>query len=282
MEFDTISYQSYKLEYYKYGNGTRTFLAFHGHGRHAKDFKSFAEDLDATIYSFNLFFHGKSVYQQNKLKQLRPITHEELKSIFSQIRSIIPADKINFIAYSLGGKFTLNYIQYFPTDIEQVILMAPDGLAPSFYSRSQHSPPFRWWFRRIVARPKGFLKLADFLTQLKLVPKNVNKFLHYQLETPSKRLRAFLSWTYFRKIYPDHQIIKKHLHQYHIDLVFIMGEYDRVIPLSFAEKFIHKMETGRLFTIPTNHHLFRPTTVPEIKKMLCILAQQEKHDEQKN
>lgn len=282
MEFGTVEYKSYHLEYYKYGNGPRIFIAFHGHGRHASDFKTFAEDLNATIYSFNLFFHGKSVYQQNKLKKFKPLQHEDLKNILSVIPEKIKADEYNFIAYSLGGKFTLNFITYFPEKVNQVILMAPDGLGHSFYSRSGHVPIFRWWFRRIVAQPKGFLRLTDFLVKIRLLSKGINKFLHYQMESPSRRLRAFLSWAYLRDIFPQHEIIKQNLKSHHIDLVLIMPENDQIIPLKSGEKFLKKMETGRLFKLESNHHIFRPTVVPEIKKMLCILAEQENHDEHKN
>lgn len=275
-----IKFENYELEYYVYGSGPKNFIAFHGHGRNAGDFKPFTEDLNATIYSFNLFFHGHSKHPP--VEEIEPISHKKLAAFYKIIIEKFQWEEYNFLSFSLGGKFVLNFLNYYPKLVNQVILMAPDGINKSVYSRSAHYAICRKWFRSIVVSPNRFLKLVRFLYKARVISENINKFIHYQLATPSRRMRAFLSWKYLRNIYPNHKELTRNLRKYNNDLVFIMGEKDRIIPIKSAKRFIENKKRGRLFSLNINHHFFRKETIPEIKKMLSILAEHEQRDERKD
>ena len=50
------------LHYYKFGNGEKKMLCFHGYGMHGKQFKIFEQPLGSkyTFYGFDLFFHKQT------------------------------------------------------------------------------------------------------------------------------------------------------------------------------------------------------------------------------
>lgn len=69
---DRIVYRNSELFYYKEGTGTKTILLFHGFGHDHRAFEPWSEILqkEYTAYSFDLFFHGNSKWEnQQALKK---------------------------------------------------------------------------------------------------------------------------------------------------------------------------------------------------------------------
>ena len=76
-------YKEFVLEYFVFGNGDETLLAFHGFGRNAKDYEVFDNILKDKykVISINLFHHGNSVYPANRITE-NTLQKIELKEIF--------------------------------------------------------------------------------------------------------------------------------------------------------------------------------------------------------
>ena len=103
-----------KLEYYTYGTGKTPLLAFHGFGRHAKDYKAFETLFGEkyTIYAFNLFHHGVSEYPEERISQ-DTFTKHEFKQLFAKFFSENKIEKTAIMGYSLGGKIALMFTEFF-------------------------------------------------------------------------------------------------------------------------------------------------------------------------
>src|SRR6187402_794102 len=62
-----------KLHYYRFGNGPKTMLCFHGYGMHGKQFEVLKEQFgnEYTFYGFDLFFHKETKLQDQSLAHLK-------------------------------------------------------------------------------------------------------------------------------------------------------------------------------------------------------------------
>ena len=89
-----FKHKEFALEYAKIGNGKKTILYFHGYGKSLNEFYDyeFTNLTDFTIYSFNFFHHGNSVYPENKIHSNTPLIDIGLLFLhilsFSKIRRV--------------------------------------------------------------------------------------------------------------------------------------------------------------------------------------------------
>src|SRR5690349_5025567 len=101
-------------------------LAFHGFGQGKEAFSTFGEALssDYTLYSFDLFFHGKSEWNYEE----EPLEKEFWSEIIQRFLKEQDIRSFSVVGYSMGGKFALATVEAFPTHVKEVYLLAPVGI----------------------------------------------------------------------------------------------------------------------------------------------------------
>ncbi|MFB6257936.1 MAG: alpha/beta fold hydrolase, partial [Flavobacteriales bacterium] len=127
--YGSFEHGPFSLEYLRFGNGPRPVFAFHGYGRRAEDFAIFSPHLasDITLYSFNLFGHGRTRYPKERMER-STIGKKEWASIFRAFLDELGAEQAAVIGYSLGGRTSLCLLELMPERISGAYLFAPDGL----------------------------------------------------------------------------------------------------------------------------------------------------------
>ena len=113
----------------QWGKGPKLLVCFHGFGESAAEFSCLEPSLGDiyTLVAIDLPFHGSTrwngeVFDQEIVRHLaeKILEHYQL-SIFS------------VLGYSLGGRVALSLVEALPQQVQQLILVAPDGVRDTFW-----------------------------------------------------------------------------------------------------------------------------------------------------
>lgn len=248
-----LSFNSSVLHYVKAGRGAENMLIFHGFGQDNTVFTSLVKELSDkyTLYIFDLFFHGKSMWDLDET----PLEKSEWKEIMVRFLNENGIDKFSLAGFSLGGKFVLATLESFPEKTEKVILMAPDGIKTSFwYSLATYPVLFRKFFKSMIIHPQRFFKVAKLANKLGLADKGLVRFAQHQMNTEEKRKRVYYSWIVFRHLTFNMKTIAEIVNAYEIPLTMIVGKYDKVIKVAGMNRLLKGLKNYRLQTLETGHN----------------------------
>ena len=185
------------LFYKKYGHGKETMLCFHGFGQEHSVFEKYTEAFpNHTIYSFDLFFHGKT--KNDRKIEINTDTLKELMDDFFEKEKI---QRCSLVSFSIGSLFCLQMLKLYKEQIDKCYLIAPFGLYKSpIYTLTTRSILIRTVFKRQILKPRFFFILLKLFAFLKLKDSRSLLFLKHQMNSRSKRYKVYYSWTKFEKL----------------------------------------------------------------------------------
>ncbi|MEX2232563.1 MAG: alpha/beta hydrolase [Cyclobacteriaceae bacterium] len=247
-----IHYHKNLLHYVKAGNGKDPLLVFHGFGQDHTLYVPLLKSLSKkyTLYIVDLFFHGKSEWNEGEL----PLQKSTWKNILRVLLQEQHITSFSILAYSLGGKFALATIEAYPKQIKEVFLLAPDGIKTSFwYSLATYPNAMRKFFKSMIFRHERFLTIAGKLNQLNWVDKGLIRFADYQMNSEAKRKRVYYSWVVFRYLTFDLKKIADVINQNNIGLTMVVGKYDKVIRAENMQRLLKHVRDYRLEILESGH-----------------------------
>jgi len=236
---------TYLIEYVVIGDGSKDLFCYHGFGETGVDMKMIAHllaDKDYRIIAPNFFFHGKSKFPKHRIAQ-NNISTEELATIsLSFMQAVSPENKsYKIFGYSLGGKIALSLLEYNCNKIEIAILAAADGLIAYWW--------YLWFsnwkfaqrvFKCFIINPNFYFTATNFLMFLRILPKKSGKFSQDQMSDKENRIRIYKTWMALKKVHPKANTIGKNVQTNNTTVHFIMGKYDKVIPLRNLKRFLKR------------------------------------------
>lgn len=249
-KFVTIS--GSKLHYAKTGSGPKHLLIFHGFGQDLSVFDSLTKSLARhyTFYVFDLYFHGRSEWAHDE----KTLSKNEWSETVGQFLNENNINRFSVGAFSLGGKFAMTAVEFFPTRVDDIYLIAPDGIKTSFwYSLATYPILFRKFFKSMIFHPNRFMKIAESLNRSGVVDRGLIRFAEYQMNTEEKRKRVYYSWVVFRHLTPDLDKIAKAINENSIQLTLIVGKYDKVIEPSNMNHFLRRVKNCRFEILESGH-----------------------------
>lgn len=265
-----LSREGFVLEYVVMGSGSKCLIALHGHAKSAEDYSFLEKELpEYTIIAINLFFHGNSILPPER-DYSKPIQLNEWLGLFELLFEKEKISQFSILAYSLGGRWGFNLLQYFPHKVKHMIFMAPDGLNKNgWYHRTAGSRFLRALFKKVVERPKTFLFILKWARRFRFITKRLHQFLLYHLETKEKRKKAYRTWMMYRDLFPDHQkvteLLKKHPHEKHL----VLGKYDAIISLKHSRSFIKRNSNYiNVHQIDSGHDFFKENQLKVLVQMI--------------
>lgn len=241
-----------KLHYRAYGSGPRVILAFHGYGQGEGHWRTLIGELgpEVTVYAFDLFYHGRS----RLAKADAPLTKPRLSELLNEFLTANNIESFSLLAFSMGAKFALTAVENFPSRVQQVWLIAPDGLQRQFwYSLATYPPWMRGVLGRAVLRPQRLLQFLGTLEQRRLVPANLVRFAEWQLESREKRLRVYRSWVGFRLLTFSLRGLAQLLNRRPTPVTFFLGRHDQVIPHAGLQRFIDLLRGAETIVLEAGH-----------------------------
>ena len=264
-----FEYQESRLAYRVLGNGPAVLLAFHGFGQDGAVFHPLESAVGErfTVLTIDLFFHGSSHYPDRQL--LTKTDWQRLLTGFLRDRNI---DRFSLMGFSLGGRFALAAVEAFADRLDQLILIAPDGITRSIWYRlATGSGAGRGLFGYVLANLLVLSAVGHVLTRLGLLNRTAMRFAELSLGTPRQRDLVYRTWTRFRRIQPDLTTIGALLNERSIRVQFFVGLFDRIVPGHYNLPLTEKLHHYELTVLKTGHtHL--------IELVAEHLAQRPLHD----
>ncbi len=253
-----------------YGSGEKFLFCFHGYGENAESF-SFLETLLGKGYRFisiDLPFHGSTKWEDGLL-----FTPNDLIDIIQALLLLLPSPtggegqgvRFSLLGYSMGGRVALQLLQLFPHEIEQVVLIAPDGLHKNFwYWFSTQTWMGNKLFAFTMKHPGLLFGLMNTAGKLNLLNKSIVKIAHYYLDDANERALLYKRWITMRKFRPHLYSIKSVIKQNKIPVRFLFGKYDQII-LSKRSNFLKEdKENIQVQVIEAGHQLLKEKYASEI------------------
>jgi len=250
----TLTYKNSTLSYKQSGHGEKVLLLFHGFGQHHRAFTALTETLASqyTLYAFDLFFHGASQWREGE----QTLEKEMWKEIMLQFLRKHKIEKFSVLGFSLGGKFALATLELFPARIENIFLLAPDGIKTSlWYSLATYPLLLRRFFKSMILKPGRLHAIASLLHTLHVVDNGVLRFAESQMETQEKRERVYYSWVVFRHLHFDMKNVANLITQHDIRLTLITGRHDKIITTQNMQRLLLRhLNDYKLEVLDTGHN----------------------------
>jgi pimeloyl-ACP methyl ester carboxylesterase len=260
-----LTYKNSSIGYYRFGNGSKTAICFHGYGQEAGTF-SFLEKyagIDFTFCAIDLPFHGYTKWNEKE-----PFRWDDLRDIISSImiKDSRQNSKLTLIGFSLGGRVALSLYQAMPEQFEKVVLLAPDGLKINFWNRlatQTHLGNKLFYFT--MKNPGWFFGFLKFVNKLGLVNVSIFKFVKYYIDNDIVRAELYHRWTALRRLKPNLPKIKSEIRGNQPIFYLIYGKHDRIILSATGEKFKKGIENYcTVKVIESGHQVLHENHTKEI------------------
>ncbi|MBD2702565.1 alpha/beta hydrolase [Spirosoma sp. BT702] len=241
-----------QIAYRKFGCGRSILLAFHGFGQTSQVYLPVQKQLsrEFTVFAIDLFFHGDSRYADDQL-----LTNQNWNDLLRSFLKEQRIERFSLMGFSLGGRFALTMVEVFADCLDQLMLIAPDGITRSIWYRlATGSALGRSTFHYVLAHLPLLTTFGHTLTRLGLLNRTAMRFAEISLATSARRELVYKSWTQFRLIQPDLKLISKNLNDRAIRVRFFTGAYDRIVPGSYILPLTKRLQHYELAVLETGHN----------------------------
>ena len=240
------------ITYQKFGTGPAIILAFHGFGQSSMAFAPLEKisGEQYTVFAIDLFLHGNSHYSRNQL-----LTITDWQGIIATFLESQKVDRFSLMGFSLGGRFALATVEAFANRLDQLILIAPDGITRSFwYQLATGSIAGRKLFQYVLHHLSILTTFGHALSRMGLLHRTAMRFVEVSLSTPQQCELVYQSWTQFRLIQPDLSPIANLLTDKAVRVRFFTGAFDRIVPGSYILPLTKQLRHYELAVLKTGHN----------------------------
>lgn len=246
--------------YHEYGTGTKPMLAFHGYGMTGKQFHVLERSVlkEYHVYGFDHFFHGESrlngwTEQQIVAGMPREMVKEYVEQWFQAHGG---RQRFSVMGYSIGANIALILVEEFPNLIDEVILMAPDGLAVyKGFDILLRRPLGRYFFRTVTKSKWLAPSVIKALKRVHFIDESLYNIAYNEIDTEQKRQDVYYTLNLIRLLQPDTAKIAELINQYRIKCRLIFGKYDNLFPMSAAMPFAKAVPNADVHEVALGHWL---------------------------
>jgi pimeloyl-ACP methyl ester carboxylesterase len=250
------------VHYHEYGTGTKPMLAFHGYGMTGKQFHVLEQSVlnEYRVYGFDHFFHGESKLDNWSEKQiLSGIPRQMVKAYLEEWFNIHGRQRISLMAYSIGANLALILLEEYPDMIDEIILMAPDGLAGyKGFAFLQHHKLGRLLFKTAAKSNWLMPGILKTLKRFKAIDESLYTIAYNEVDTHRKREDVFYTLNLIRFLQPDIAKVVSLINEYNIKCRLIFGRDDLLFPHKTAAHLIAQINNAEVHEVPMGHWLVTP------------------------
>ena len=233
------------------GNGDKNIIAFHGFGQDGNAYLPLAKrNAQFTIYSFDLPFHGNT--KINNPSRYNSI--DEIQEIIQKLVDQAELKRFSLLGFSMGAKFCFPILEKYYTNIDNLWLLAPDGIKTNlWYKIATSNQILRAVFRFVMNNPNMLLRTGRLMKFMSLIDTQRMILVEKSINTPEKRHMVFDTWTYLKNLNWNSSQLKSIINKSNINVFFIVGEHDHVIPKREIEIMNHNITNSRVITLASGH-----------------------------
>jgi len=248
-----------KVHFHEYGSGKKPLLAFHGYGMTGKQFHVLKKSIlsEYHVYGFDHFFHGESELDGWTEQQiLAGMPKAMVRAYLDEWFNIYGKQKVSVMGYSIGANLALILVEEYPELIEDIILMAPDGLSvyKGFHFLT-HNSVGKYLFRLVTKSKWLAPSLLKNLKKVRFIDDSLYHIAYNEIDTEKKRLDVYYTLNLIRLLKPDANKIAALINQHQIKCRLIFGKDDKLFPKSAAMPFINQLDNAEVHEVPLGHWL---------------------------
>ncbi len=242
-------------------------VAFHGYGQDGTAFKAITSEIEDfyTIVAIDLPYQGKT-----RWREPQALSGTELKELIKTfLNHLGHREKVSIMAYSIGGNYALGLAFQCPELIEELILIAADGLKfkPYFWFLTRTSFG-RWLFGGFVNGPHLVFFFLWMMKVLHLYPKRVVSFFRNSISTRNQRAALMMRWISVSRILPKLDLVTEAINKHQIPVRLMFGRRDKVIPYTNAVAFSKRINDVKIEIPDQGHQLLKNQNAGILRELL--------------
>lgn len=248
-----------KAHFHEYGTGQKPMLAFHGYGMTGKQFHVLEQSIipQYHIYGFDHFFHGESKLDGWTEQQiLAGMPKTMVRSYMEEWFKLYGRQRFSVMGYSIGANIALILVEEYAELIDEVILMAPDGLAVfKGFQFILHNKLGRGIFRMATKSKWLAPFIIKSLKKLRFIDESLYHIAYNEIDTEQKRLDTYYTLNLIRLLKPDVKHIAQQINRHKIKCMLIFGKHDLLFPKSAAMPFLRMLDDAEVHEVALGHWL---------------------------
>jgi pimeloyl-ACP methyl ester carboxylesterase len=260
------------LHYYKFGNGPKSMLCFHGYGMHGKQFKILESSLGAkyTFYGFDLFFHKETKLKDQSLPAIKKgISKKDLAVLFADFCRFEGIERFSVIGYSMGTHYATVVVEELATMVDEYIVASPSCLNPgrliTFFSKNKTGNKI---LEKLTLNKSALTGMLKLFRQLRFINKEDYKILYGEIGTAELRFNFYACFTYLRFLETDEPCLLNALEEQKIKSIFIFGKRDRSFPPAIGDTFIAKLKQAEIIILDEGHEMIKRSFATSLTELL--------------
>ncbi len=251
-----------QVHFHEYGTGSKPMLAFHGYGMTGKQFHVLKKSIldKYHVYGFDHFFHGESRLENWTEQQIMDgMPKAMMKAYLDEWFKIYGKQKVSLLAYSIGANLALVLVEAYPDLIDEIVLMAPDGLSIHKGFRFMTDNSLGKYLFRVATKSKWITPFVlKTLKSIKIIDESLYQIAYNEVDTPKKRLDVYYTLNLIKLLQPDLSSVAQLINQHHIKSTFIFGKDDKLFPKSGAMSFLQQVHHADIHEVALGHWLVVP------------------------
>jgi pimeloyl-ACP methyl ester carboxylesterase len=178
--------------------------------------------------------------------------------------------RFSVMAYSIGANIALILVELFADMIDDVILMAPDGLSVfKGFNFLTHQPVGRYVFRWATKSKWLAPALLKNLKKVRFIDDSLFQIAYNEIDTEQKRQDVYYTLNLIRLLKPDTSKIAELINQHKIKCRLIFGKADSLFSRAAAKAFISLLNAPEVHEVELGHWL----VIKELDEYLVNLQQ---------
>lgn len=260
------------LHYYKFGNGPKAMLCFHGYGMHGKQFLILEEKFgtEYTFYGFDLFFHKETSLQDQSIANLKKgITKIDFCRLMIDFCDAHKIDRFCVISYSLGTYYASVLAELESKRIDNLFILAPAFLKTlamlKFFSKNVIANLF---FRKLFLSEHGISIALNLFRKMRVIDLKSYQILQKELATAELRYAFYANVTYLRHLETKPSDLIAALNGNGVKCYFVFGERDKMYPQHLADDIVPHLNFGSKTTLDEDHDMVNKNLPSKIYNLI--------------
>jgi pimeloyl-ACP methyl ester carboxylesterase len=267
-----FSHKMVNLHYYKFGNGPKAMLCFHGYGMHGKQFSVLKDKFgdEFTFYGFDLFFHKETKLQDQSIKHIKKgLAKTDFCDLITSFCLDQNIDRFCVMSYSLGTHYATVLAEKESKRIDHLFILAPSFLKiQPVLKVCAENMIANLAFRKLFLSKYGISIALNFCKKTKVIDAKGHAILKKEMATPDLRYAFYANVTYLR-----HLLIKKDeliaaLNAYNVKCHFLFGAKDKMYPEHLADEMIAKLNFASKTTLDEDHDMVNGNLPAKIHNLI--------------